>query len=178
MTLGELSDEMSDEEGDVVGAVAQGGYSNGEDVHAIEEVGAEGRPLDHLGEVLVGGGDHPHVHRRPPLARLLGDPRLGMAGAFLSLRRVLPDQYPLTGDVESYIANEQRLGRILDYSVIVPRLQALYEWSAEELGEPRLLGLVREGNPTYAWSYAERHVWRSAESPFAGRMLERLTRAP
>src|SRR6188472_296740 len=29
------------------------------------------------------------------LGRLLGDPRLGMTGLFLSLRRVLPDQYPL-----------------------------------------------------------------------------------
>ena len=33
--------------------------------------------------------------RFAPLGRLLGDPRLGMAGAFLSLRRVLPDRYPL-----------------------------------------------------------------------------------
>jgi hypothetical protein len=62
------------------------------------------------------------------LGRLLGDPRLGMAGVFLSLRRVLPDRYPLAHDVERYIADEQRLGRILDYAVIVPRLQALYEW--------------------------------------------------
>ena len=51
-------------------------------------------------------------------------------------------------DVESYIADEQRLGRLLDYAVIVPRLQALYEWSADELGEPRLLDLVRDGNPS------------------------------
>ena len=29
-------------------------------------------------------------------ARFLGDPRLGMAGAFLSLRRVIPNNYPLT----------------------------------------------------------------------------------
>ena len=74
-----------------------------------------------------------------------------MAGAFLSLRRVLPDRYPLALDVERYIADEQRLGRMLDYAVIVPRLQRLYEWSAEELGEPRVLELVRDGNPIYAW---------------------------
>jgi hypothetical protein len=52
---------------------------------------------------------------------------------FLSLRRVLPNRYPLELDVESYIADEQRLGRILDYTVIVPRLQHLYEWSAQDL---------------------------------------------
>jgi hypothetical protein len=114
--------------------------------------------------------------RMAPVARLVGDPRLGMAGAFLSLRRVLPDRYPLTLDVERYIADEQRLGRMLDYAVIVPRLQHLYEWSADELAEPRVLGLVRDGNPIYAWSFEERHVWRTRHMPFAARVLERVTR--
>jgi hypothetical protein len=114
--------------------------------------------------------------RFAPLGRVLGDPRLGMAGAFLSLSRVLPDRYPLDLDVERYIAAEQRLGRMLDYAVIVPRLQPLYEWSAAELREPRLLDLVRDGNPTYAWPFEERRVWRTREMPLAGRVLERATR--
>ena len=62
--------------------------------------------------------------RFAPLARVIGDPRLGIAGAFLSLRRVIPNLYPLARDVGWYIANEQRLGRLLDYAVIVPRLNA------------------------------------------------------
>jgi hypothetical protein len=66
---------------------------------------------------------------------------------------------------------------LLDYAVIVPRLQRVYEWSAEELGEPRLLELVRAGSPIYAWPFEQRHVWRAAHMPFAGRVLERLTRA-
>ena len=111
------------------------------------------------------------------LARVIGDPRLGMAGAFLSLRRVVPNPYPLARDVEWYIADEQRLARLLDYAVIVPRLQRLYEWSAEELDEPRLLGLVRDGSPIYAWLYEKRNVWRSPRMPFTGRILERITRA-
>jgi hypothetical protein len=115
--------------------------------------------------------------RFAPLGRVLGDPRLGMAGAFLSLRRVLPDRYPLAHDVERYIADEQRLGRMLDYAVIVPRLQSLYEWSAEELGEPCLLELVRDGNPIYAWAFEQRHVWRTPKMKLAGRVLERVTRA-
>jgi hypothetical protein len=114
--------------------------------------------------------------RLAPLGRVLGDPRLGMAGVFLSLRRVLPDRYPLAFDVERYIAQEQRLGRMLDYAVIVPRLQRLYEWSAEELREPRLLEQVRDGSPIYAWPYEERHVWRPAHMPRVGRVLERATR--
>jgi hypothetical protein len=112
-----------------------------------------------------------------PLGRVLGDPRLGTAGVFLSLPAVLPDRYPLALEVEGYIADEQRLGRTLDYAVIAPRLQGLYEWSAGELCEPRLLELVRSGNPIYAWPYEQRHVWRTAQMPFAGRVLERVTRA-
>jgi hypothetical protein len=114
--------------------------------------------------------------RCAPLGRVAGDPRLVMAGVFFSLRRVLPDRYPLARDVERYIVEEQRLGRMLDYAVIVPRLQRLYEWSAEELAEPRVLGLVRDGNPVYAWPFEDRHVWRSGHMPFAGRVLERVTR--
>jgi hypothetical protein len=110
------------------------------------------------------------------LGRLLGDPRLGMSGAFLSLSRVLPLRYPLAQDVESYLAEEQRLGWMLDYAVIAPRLQPVYEWSAEELREPGLLKLVRDGKPIYAWPFEQRHVWNSAGMPLAGRVLERATR--
>ena len=111
-----------------------------------------------------------------PLARLVGDPRVGMAGAFLSLRRVLPDRYPLEQHVASYLAAEQRLGRLLDYAVIQPRIQRLYEWSAEQLGEPALVELVRNGNPIYAWPFEQRHVWRQPAMPWLGRVLERATR--
>jgi hypothetical protein len=105
----------------------------------------------------------------------LGDPRLGMAGAFLSLRRVLPDRYPLDDEVQAYIAAENGLGRLLDYGVIAPRLQALYEWSAQELAVPRLRELVRDGNPTYAWPHAHRHVWRQAGESLPQRVLTRAT---
>lgn len=116
--------------------------------------------------------------RLAPLGRPLGDPRLGTAGVFLSFRRVLPNDYPLALDVERYVADEQRVGRMLDYAVIVPRLQFLYEWSAHDLGEARLLELVRDGNPIYAWPFEQRHVWRTPKMPLAARALERITRAP
>jgi hypothetical protein len=62
--------------------------------------------------------------------------------------------------------------------VIVPRLQRLYEWSAGELAEPRVLGLVRAGNPTYAWPFEQRHVWGAPRMPLLGRVLETFTRPP
>ncbi|MDO9443724.1 MAG: hypothetical protein Q7K37_00260, partial [Dehalococcoidia bacterium] len=112
-----------------------------------------------------------------PLGRLLGDPRLGMAGAFLSLGHVLSVRYPLARDVESYIGEKYRLGRLLDYAVIGPRLQELYEWSAEELGEPRLLDAIQDGSPIYAWPFEERHIWWPERMPLLGRLLGWLTRA-
>ena len=148
--------------------------------------GAEGAPERFFMNVALARVLYAHALAAAPrlalgrfarLGHLLGDPRLGMAGVFLSLGRVLPDRYPLALDVERYIADEQRLGRVLDYAVIVPRLQRLYEWSAEELGEPRLLELVRDGSPIYAWPFEQRHVWRTPKMTFAGRLLERVTRA-
>jgi hypothetical protein len=65
---------------------------------------------------------------------------------------------------------------MLDYAVIAPRLQRLYEWSAEELAEPRLLELVRDGNPIYVWPFEKRNVWRSGQMPFAARVLAWVTR--
>jgi hypothetical protein len=114
--------------------------------------------------------------RLAPVGRLLGDPRLGMAGVFLSLGRVLPARYPLEQDVQTYLDGEHRIGRMLDYSVIAPRLQALYEWSAQTLGEPGLLGLVHEGNPVYAWPLERADVWSTSRMPLAARALARVTR--
>jgi hypothetical protein len=50
--------------------------------------------------------------RFAPLGRLLGDPRLGMAGVFLSLHAVLPNRYPLAHDVERYIADGRSQGGV------------------------------------------------------------------
>ena len=50
------------------------------------------------------------------LGPFLGDPRLGVAGGFLSLRRVLPDRYPVEDPVERYLVVENRVG---DCSIMV-----------------------------------------------------------
>jgi hypothetical protein len=98
------------------------------------------------------------------LAPFLGDPRLGMTGIFLHLSRVLPNEYPLRGNVESYLRAELRFGRLMDYGVIVPRLQQLYAWSAHELAAPGLLDYARDGALTYAWSFEDRGVWQPPKS--------------
>ena len=100
--------------------------------------------------------------------RPLGDPRWRGADLFLSLRNILPDRYPLDGiTLAEILALENYAGRLIDYGVIVPRLQALYGWAAADLGEPRLLGLIRDGLPAYAWTNDERHPW----TPVRGRRI-------
>jgi hypothetical protein len=108
-----------------------------------------------------------------PLAPLLGDPRLGMAGIFLQLSRVLPDEYPLRDGVMSYLDDELRFGRLVDFGVIAPRLQQLYEWSAHELGTPGLVECVHDGALTYAWAFEDRDIWRPPSSLIL-RMTHRL----
>ena len=101
-------------------------------------------------------------------SRALGDPRWRGADLFLSLRNILPDRYPLDGiTLAEILVLENYAGRLIDYGVIVPRLQALYEWAAADLGEPRLLGLIRDGLPAYAWTNDERHPW----TPVRGRRI-------
>ena len=112
--------------------------------------------------------------RLAALGPLLGDPRLSMTGIFLSLSRVLPDRYPLGDEVATYIAAERNVGQILDYGMIGPRLQQLYEWSADALGEPALLDCIRDGSPTYAWSFSDREVWHPVRPARTVRGIGRL----
>jgi hypothetical protein len=100
-----------------------------------------------------------------------------MTGIFLQLSRVLPDEYPLCDSVESYLSAELGFGRAMDYGVIVPRLQQLYEWSAGELDAPELVECVRDGVLTYAWPREERAVWRPPRS-FLVQMAQRAIPPP
>lgn len=79
-----------------------------------------------------------------PLARTLAAPRLVLTGIFMSLSRVLPERYPLRGELQQYISNEHAFGRLLDVGMIAPRLDGLYPWSARELGMPELAALTRK----------------------------------
>ena len=96
-----------------------------------------------------------------PAGRLLGDPHWRGADAFLSLHNTLPDRYPLDGHgIEQILDAENYLGRLMDYGVMLPRVQALYALAASVLNEPRLLDLIQDGAPVYAWPYERRHVWK------------------
>jgi hypothetical protein len=110
------------------------------------------------------------------VGRLLGDPRWRGADVFLSLRNILPDRYPLTAiSISEILAAENYAGRLVDYGVIVPRLQALYAFAAADLDEPRLLDLIQDGFPVYAWTYEDRHAWTTARARKARSVLSWLT---
>jgi len=115
--------------------------------------------------------------RLAPLGRPAGDPRIGMTGIFLSLSRILPDEYPLGDDVDTYIAMEHGFGHMLDIGVIQPRLANLYAWSAHELSLPGLRALVDGETPTYAWDVEDAQIWQFQPSLLA-RAARRLAPAP
>jgi hypothetical protein len=108
-----------------------------------------------------------------PAGRLLGDPRLGMTGMFLSLSRVLPDRYPLGDDIAPYAQLEHGLGHLLDVGVITPRVASLYAWSATVLDTPGLRPLLSGQTPCYAWPAADHEPWNPAPSRLA-RLSRRL----
>lgn len=111
-----------------------------------------------------------------PLGRRLGDPRWLGANLYLSMRNVLPDRYPLTGiTIGEILAAENPIGRLIDYGVLLPRAQALYEFAAEELNEPALLEFIAHGNLVYAWPYEDRAAWVSRHSRVATRFVTRVT---
>ena len=89
--------------------------------------------------------------------------------------RVLPDRYPADDELDSYLRAEHRFGRILDYAVILPRVDVLYDWSARELDRPEVARLVVDGTPAYAWASADRQEWESPRLPVAGRALRALS---
>ena len=111
-------------------------------------------------------------------SRLLGDPRWRGADLFLSLHNILPIRYPLTGvGIGEILDAENYLGRLIDYGVLLPRAQQLYAFAAADLDEPRLLDLVRDGFPVYAWSYEDRDAWITARAPAVRSVLGWLTSA-
>ena len=110
-----------------------------------------------------------------PCGPILGDPRRGTVDVFLAMGRVLPDDYPADGQLDDYLELEHKLGRILDYAVIQPRLRHLYDWSARELDRPELSDLFVDGAPAYAWRSDDRDAWRPPRLSITARALKALT---
>lgn len=98
--------------------------------------------------------------RLAAVGRLVADPRWLGTDLFLSRQNIWPTQYPLTGmSIDEILEATSYAGRLIDYGVILPRMQTLYAFAAADLNQPRLLDLVRNGYPIYAWAYEDRHAW-------------------
>jgi hypothetical protein len=116
--------------------------------------------------------------RLAPLGRLLGDPRGGTVDFFLSFKRIFPTRYPLTGlALDELLATEHSLFRAVDYGVIGTRIEALYDFAAESLGEPRVSELIRDGLPAYVWPPSEREPWLQGGTRRLSRVFAWATRA-
>jgi hypothetical protein len=111
------------------------------------------------------------------LARLIGHPRSRGPQALLSMKDVLPDRYPIqAAGVGELIDRESRLGRLMDYGVISARIDGLFDSSSRELSEPRLLHLIRDGAPAYAWPAEQRDVWNPPSRGWLTSVIESVTR--
>lgn len=110
-----------------------------------------------------------------PLGPLLADPRRRGVRMFLDLGRSFPSAYPVTLPVEEAILDEHALARALDYGLIAPRLTAVYAYSAESLGEPRLTSLLDDGVPAYAWPRSDRAIWYTGNTGPHLRLIARAT---
>lgn len=110
-------------------------------------------------------------------ARHLGDPRYGTVGLFLSLRRVFPQHYPVTGlSLSRLIAEEGSLPRLLDFGVIIPRVEQLYDFAAKSLDEPRITELITDGIPSYGKAPVERSAWTVARPSLTLRLVRLATK--
>ena len=100
-----------------------------------------------------------------PIGRILADPRSPGVDIYLSLRNILPDIYPIAGQsITDILDAENFAGRLIDYGILLPRAQSLYEFAATDLDEPHLLDFIENGNPTYAWHYDDRDAWKPRRS--------------
>ena len=110
------------------------------------------------------------------LGRLVGHPRMKTPQVLLAMKRVLPESYPISPTaIEEIIAAESRVGSMLDYGVIGPRIEALYRSSARALDQPLLLDLIRDGTPAYSWPADQRHMWRHRSRSWVASVLGFLT---
>ncbi|MEV6137595.1 hypothetical protein AB0L63_16310 [Nocardia sp. NPDC051990] len=102
------------------------------------------------------------------------DPRRSSVRLFLDLRNVFPEVYPLANmSVDAVLALEGRVARALDYGLIVPKLEQIYAFAAEQLEEPMIVGLVENGDPCYAGLRIQRG---QLASDTLTRTLARVTR--
>ena len=108
-----------------------------------------------------------------PVPRPERDERVDHIARGADRGRALP---PADGDLDDYLELEHRLGRVLDYAVIQPRLRRLYDWSALELGRPELSGLLFDGGPGYAWPPDDR-AWKPPRLALTVRALATVTAA-
>lgn len=111
-----------------------------------------------------------------PIGPRAADPRSRSVEAYLSLRNVLPEEYPL-GDraVTEVLDDENFWGRLIDYGVVLPRVQELYEFAAEDLSQHHLRDFVWDGRPAYAWPREDADVWTQRRFRRLGRVARRLT---
>lgn len=111
-----------------------------------------------------------------PIGRFAGDPRSRSVDTYLALRNVLPDEYPLRNQAITEVLDAENFwGRLIDYGVLLPRLQDIYEFAADDLAHDHLRDFVWDGRPAYAWPRDRPEVWTQRRFRRLGSVVRRLT---
>ncbi len=107
VALVELLEEHADQLLEILGALAERGQREREDRDAVVEVLAERAVLERLQRALVGGRDHPDVHRDlrlppdPPEPSVLENPKELHLGGRAHLRDLVEEERPAVGELEA-----------------------------------------------------------------------------
>ena len=96
-----------------------------------------------------------------------------MTGLFLSVSRVLPDRYPLQGELDDYIADEHAVGRLVDLGVIVPTPHRAVSLVSRRAADPRPHRPRPRRHPGVAWDPDDRRPW----APPPRRLVRAVRRA-
>jgi hypothetical protein len=77
--------------------------------------------------------------------------------------------------VAEVLDSENFVGRLIDYGVVLPRIEQLYEAAATDLGHDHLRDFVSDGCPAYAWPREQPEVWTQRRFRRLGAAVRRLT---
>ena len=106
----------------------------------------------------------------------LADPRWRGVDVYLSLQNVLPREYPLAGrTIDDVLDAEDFFGRLIDYGVMMPRAQALYEYAAADLEQSHLLTFIANGRLVYAWPEDAGDAWEARRHHRLIGLMKRVT---
>lgn len=89
-----------------------------------------------------------------PLGKYMSNPKLPAVDILVSIPHFYPAAYPMTFSDKMHILHKgyslrEKAAVVLDEWFVLPKLDELYQWSAEWLEMPELTRYIKDGQPSY-----------------------------